>query len=51
MIGTVCMWQARENADYIVDGLCRQLRHLDEHPRHVPCVYSALVLLLPVHCD
>lgn len=21
------------NADYVVDGLCRQLRHLDEHPR------------------
>ena len=25
--------QVRGNADYIVDGLCRQLRHLEDHPR------------------
>ena len=30
------MWgmQVRGNADYIVDGLCRQLRHLESHPRY-----------------
>lgn len=26
-----------ENGDYIVDGVCRQLRHLEANPR---CVYS-----------
>lgn len=25
--------QVRANADYVVDGLCKQLRHLDNHPR------------------
>lgn len=25
-----------ENADYLVDGLCRQLRSLDSHPRSPP---------------
>ena len=23
------------NADYVVDGVCRQLRHLDTHSRYV----------------
>lgn len=27
------------NADYLVDGLCRQLRLLDSHPRLLPCLY------------
>ncbi len=27
------MSQVRGNADYIVDGLCRQLRHLEDHSR------------------
>jgi len=36
------------NADYVVDGLCRQLRHLDEHPRcAMPA--SACALPAPVH--
>ncbi|KAK9820989.1 hypothetical protein WJX81_002818 [Elliptochloris bilobata] len=30
------------NADYVVDGLCRQLRHLDEHPR-APFLFAALL--------
>ena len=30
--GTAAL-QVRGNADYIVDGLCRQLRHLENHPR------------------
>lgn len=27
------------NGDYVVDGVCRQLRHLDSYPRraHKPC--------------
>lgn len=29
-------FQVRGNADYIVDGLCRQLRHLEDHPRCFP---------------
>ncbi|KAK9915923.1 hypothetical protein WJX75_006066 [Coccomyxa subellipsoidea] len=31
------------NADYIVDGLCRQLRHLDNHPR-APYLFAGLLL-------
>ena len=31
-LGTAAL-QVRGNADYIVDGLCRQLRHLENHPR------------------
>ena len=31
-LGTALL-QVRGNADYIVDGLCRQLRHLENHPR------------------
>lgn len=30
------------NSDYIVDGLCRQLRHLDQHPR-APAVLAGLL--------
>lgn len=30
------------NADYIVDSLCRQLRHLDLNP-HVPDVIAAML--------
>ncbi len=26
-----------DNADYLVDGLCRQLRLLESHPRSGPC--------------
>ncbi|XP_020262494.1 uncharacterized protein LOC109838460 [Asparagus officinalis] len=31
-----------ENADYIIDSLCRQLRHLDLNP-HVPGVFAAIL--------
>ena len=34
-LGTALL-QVRGNADYIVDGLCRQLRHLKNHPRCGP---------------
>ena len=30
------------NADYIIDSLCRQLRHLDLNP-HIPGVLSAML--------
>ena len=43
-LGAVCLhcgYPSRQallaaNADYLVDGLCRQLRSLDSHPRSVP---------------
>lgn len=31
-----------ENADYIIDSLCRHLRHLDLNP-HVPDVLAAIL--------
>lgn len=41
-LGSVCLhcgYASRQdlltaNADYLVDGLCRQLRMLDSHPRY-----------------
>ena len=43
-LGAVCLhcgYSSRQallaaNADYLVDGLCRQLRSLDSHPRSAP---------------
>lgn len=35
------------NADYIVDSLCRQLRHLDLNP-HVPNVLAAMLSYIGV---
>ena len=34
MNSKMCGMQVRGNADYIVNGLCRQLRHLESHPRY-----------------
>lgn len=31
-----------ENADYVIDSICRQLRHLDLNP-HVPNVLAAIL--------
>lgn len=31
-----------ENSDYVIDSVCRQLRHLDCNP-HVPNVLSAML--------
>lgn len=31
-----------ENSDYVIDSVCRQLRHLDLNP-HVPNVLSAML--------
>lgn len=31
-----------ENADYVIDSICRQLRHLDINP-HVPNVLAAIL--------
>lgn len=40
------IWQVGQlvvaNADYIIDSLCRQLRHLDTNP-HVPSVLAAML--------
>ncbi|CAL5218647.1 g350 [Coccomyxa viridis] len=49
-IGSLCVHSSyasfdelvRGNADYIVDGLCRQLRHLEDHPR-APALFAALL--------
>ncbi|CAL8470133.1 g9675 [Coccomyxa elongata] len=49
-VGSLCLHSGysgledlvRENADYIVDGLCRQLRHLDSHPR-APHLFAGLL--------
>lgn len=35
------------NADYIIDSLCRQLRHLDLNP-HVPNVLAAMLSYIGV---
>lgn len=31
-----------QNADYVVDSLCRQLRHLELHP-HAPSLLAAIL--------
>lgn len=36
-----------ENADYVIDSICRQLRHLDLNP-HVPNVLAAMLSYLGV---
>lgn len=40
------LWQVGhlvlENADYVIDSICRQLRHLDLNP-HVPNVLGAML--------
>ncbi|KAK9808680.1 hypothetical protein WJX72_001826 [[Myrmecia] bisecta] len=49
-VGSICMHcgyaslqgLVAANADYIVDGVCRQLRHLDEYPR-APHLFAALL--------
>lgn len=35
------------NADYVVDSICRQLRHLDLNP-HVPSVLAAMLSYIGV---
>ena len=36
-----------ENADYVIDSICRQLRHLDLNP-HVPNVLAAMLSYIGV---
>ncbi|KAF7849400.1 hypothetical protein BT93_L0835 [Corymbia citriodora subsp. variegata] len=36
-----------ENADYVIDSICQQLRHLDLHP-HVPSVLAAMLSYIGV---
>lgn len=38
------------NADYIIDPLCRQLRHLDINP-HIPDVLAAMLSYIGSACD